>query len=246
MRRRAWRGRFIGPVRSPKASPSITLHARLGNHVRTYLHREANGTLTELPLAWYAEKGGYRAMNPGYDANRFIAPRKIAYECMFCHNAYPAIPAGHERANSPPVYSDPLPEGIDCGRCHGPGTRHAQLAQSGKASAAEVRGAILNPARLTGDRQMEVCMQCHLQTTSLLLPAAIRRFDRASAGAPKFEIVSSVTRLRASRCFLESYGRLACLTCHDPHNIPRGDTAVAHYDSVCRGCHASLASMFRR
>src|SRR5580700_4391429 len=29
-----------------------------GNHVRTYLHRTARNTLIELPLAWYAEKGG--------------------------------------------------------------------------------------------------------------------------------------------------------------------------------------------
>lgn len=38
-----------------------------GNHVRTYLHRTATGELQELPLAWYSEKGGYWAMNPGYD-----------------------------------------------------------------------------------------------------------------------------------------------------------------------------------
>ena len=30
-----------------------------GNHVRTYLHREQDGTLIELPLAWYAELGGH-------------------------------------------------------------------------------------------------------------------------------------------------------------------------------------------
>ena len=38
-----------------------------GNHVRTYLHREKDGTLIELPLAWYAELGGHWGMNPGYD-----------------------------------------------------------------------------------------------------------------------------------------------------------------------------------
>jgi hypothetical protein len=30
-----------------------------GNHARAYLHRTARGTLVEMPLAWYAEKGGY-------------------------------------------------------------------------------------------------------------------------------------------------------------------------------------------
>ena len=58
--------------------------------MRTYVHRNADGTLLELPLAWYAEKGGYWAMNPGYDAPDYpYARRQIAYDCMFCHNAYP-------------------------------------------------------------------------------------------------------------------------------------------------------------
>ena len=40
-----------------------------GNHVRTYLHRTIRNTLVELPLAWYAEKGGTWAMNPGFDTD---------------------------------------------------------------------------------------------------------------------------------------------------------------------------------
>src|SRR5580704_987714 len=38
-----------------------------GNHARSYLHRTPANELIELPLGWYAEKGGYQAMNPGYD-----------------------------------------------------------------------------------------------------------------------------------------------------------------------------------
>jgi predicted CXXCH cytochrome family protein len=231
-----------------------------GNRVRTYLHRGANGVLVELPLAWYSEKGGYWSMNPGYDTDRFIAPRKIAYECMFCHNGYPHIPAGHERANSVPAYLDPLPEGIDCQRCHGPGGAHVRAAQTPGERNEDIRRNIVNPARLSGDRQMEVCMQCHLQTTSLRLPAAIRQFNRgpfsyragqplgdfllffdrapAPANKPKFEIVSSVTRLRESQCFLQSKGALTCLTCHNPHQAPRGEEAARHYAAACRQCHS--------
>src|ERR1700683_3033719 len=174
-----------------------------GNHVRTYLHRDASGVLIELPLAWYSEKGGYWAMNPGYDTDRFITPRKIAYECMFCHDSYPRIPAGHERANSVPAYLDPIPEGIDCQRCHGAGGRHVQAAQPQGARPEDIRRTIVNPARLSGDRQMEVCMQCHLQTTSLRLPAAIRRFDRGPfsyhAGQPLSDFLLYFDRAAAAK-----------------------------------------------
>ena len=233
-----------------------------GNHVRTYIHRTAAGALIELPLAWYAENGGFWAMNPGHDRDYALAPRKVAYECMFCHNAYPQIPAGHDEPASEPVYSGELPEGIDCQRCHGSGDRHVAIAQRAGAKPEAIRAAIVNPARLSPDRQMEVCMQCHLETTSLQLPNEIRRFNRAPfsyiAGQPlgdfalffdhapntghddNFEIAHSAYRLRKSRCFLESRDAMTCLTCHNPHDIPHGEEARAHYNSVCRQCHASL------
>ncbi|MGH9663125.1 MAG: tetratricopeptide repeat protein, partial [Bryobacteraceae bacterium] len=232
-----------------------------GNHVRTYLHRTPRGTLTELPLAWYSERGGYWAMNPGYDTKQTITRRKINYECMFCHDAYPPIPAGHEEPGAEPVFSGSLPEGIDCQRCHGPGAHHVQIASKRGARAADLRASIVNPARLAPERQMEVCMQCHLETTSFPLPNMIRRYERGPfsyrAGEPlgdfmiyfdheagsgrkgKFEIASSAYRLRQSKCFLRSKGALTCLTCHDPHNIPRGQAAAEHYDGVCRSCHAA-------
>ena len=233
-----------------------------GNHARAYLHRTARGTLVELPLAWYAEKGGYWAMNPGYDRPDHDGfRRKIAYDCMFCHNGYPRIPAGHERPFAEPVYLDPLPEGIDCQRCHGPGRRHAQLAQTAGARVQDIRQAIVNPARLGPALRDEVCIQCHLETTSFPLPNSLQRYDRGPfayrPGQPlsadwlffdhapeagrkeKFEIVNAVYRLRRSKCFLESKGALRCTTCHNPHDIPRGAEAARHYDRACRTCHAS-------
>ena len=233
-----------------------------GNHVRTYIHRTAPGALIELPLAWYAENDGFWAMNPGHDRDYALAPRKVAYECMFCHNAYPQIPAGHEEPGSEPLYTRELPEGIDCQRCHGPGDRHIALAHTPGAKPESIRAAVVNPARLSPDRQMEVCMQCHLETTSLQLPNEIRRFNRGPfsyvAGQPlgdfalffdhapntghddDFEIAHLAYRLRKSRCFLESKGAMTCLTCHNPHDIPHGEQATAHYNGACRKCHAGL------
>ena len=234
-----------------------------GNHARTYLHRTERNTLVELPLAWYAEKGGSLAMNPGYDRPDHEGFRRaITYDCMFCHNAYPAaIPAGHEERFAEPVYAGSLPQGIDCQRCHGPGLKHAQLAKTAGAASAAVRAAIVNPARLISQRQMEVCLQCHLETTSFPLPNAVQRegrgpfsfrpgealegfllfFDHAPGAGrdEKFEIVSAAYRLRRSACFLKSGDRLTCTTCHNPHDTPRGEAATRHYVTVCRSCHAA-------
>ncbi len=232
-----------------------------GNHVRTYLHRTARGTVTMLPLAWYAEKGGTWALNPGFDVSDPSFGRKIGYDCMFCHNSYPSVPSPHENEKSDPIYAGPLPQGIDCQRCHGPGGNHLKAAAQAGSKVEDIRAAIVNPARLTKDRSMDVCAQCHLETTSGPLPNAIRRFDRApfsfrpgeplsdfqlyfdhapSAGKEgKFEIVNSVYRLRQSKCFLESKGELGCTTCHNPHDIQHGQTGNDGYNKKCVGCHAS-------
>jgi predicted CXXCH cytochrome family protein len=230
-----------------------------GNHVRAYLHRTSRNTLVELPLAWYAENGGSWGMNPGYD--RLDHPgfrRNITYPCMFCHNGIPQIPSGGSDPGAEPVFEGRMPEGIDCQRCHGPGEQHVVLAQTPGAKLAGIRNAIVNPARLSSEREMEVCLQCHLETTSNRLPSSIVRYDRGpfsyKPGEPlakftlhfdqfpandRFEIAGAAYRLRRSACFQKSADRLRCTTCHNPHDIPRGEKAAEHYTQVCRQCHST-------
>jgi cytochrome c-type biogenesis protein CcmH/NrfG len=234
-----------------------------GNHARSYLHRTARGTLIELPFGWYAE-GARWDMSPGSDSDRPRTRRFVSYKCMFCHNAVPQIPAGYDAPGSDPVYEGDLPEGIDCQRCHGPGERHVRTVTTAGGTPEAVRASIVNPARLSPERRNEVCMQCHLETTSGPIPSWVVRFDRGPfsfrPGEPlgdfaiafdhapgaghdaKFEAVSSVYRLRQSNCFRRSEGGLACDTCHDPHRVPRGAEAVAHYSAACRQCHAQVVA----
>ena len=229
-----------------------------GNHSRTYLYRGPGGRLYQMPLAWYSANGGFWAMSPGYDRpDHKDFRRAITYDCMFCHNGYPRDETlARVRAGADPVFPAELPEGIDCQRCHGPGQRHADLAAR-KKPAAEVRASIFNPKHASRDRQLEVCMQCHLETTSRPLPYSIVRYERGlfsyRPGEPlsdyilhfdhapqtgfddKFEIAHAAYRLRKSRCFAES--ALTCTTCHDPHRARRGQEAADFVKTACVNCH---------
>jgi Flp pilus assembly protein TadD len=208
-----------------------------GNHASTYVHRTAQGRLLELPISWYAKTGGY-AMSPGYDrADHFDFRREISASCLFCHSA------------------GPEPAAIDCRRCHGPDEAHR-----GRPG----RGNILNPVTLAPKRQLEICLQCHLETASQGITDSLRRpgrsvfsfrpgeqladyklyFDREDAAATdRMEINHAGYRLLQSRCYLESGGRMTCTTCHDPHAATvRANACVQchtkpHTDGSCASCH---------
>jgi predicted CXXCH cytochrome family protein len=224
-----------------------------GRHARSYLSRTPRGELIELPVSWYSGDGGSWAMSPGYDRPDHAGfSRKIGSRCLFCHNADPGAAADSELR-----FPENLPQGIDCERCHGPASGHVEAARAGAAPQA-LRASIVNPARLPPERGMEVCLQCHLETTSLRLPASVlapkrqvfsyrpgeplgdyvTHFDRAQLGDERFEFASSGYRLMQSRCYEESGGMLTCLTCHSPH----GETeppSLERKTKPCVNCHGA-------
>lgn len=236
-----------------------------GNHAHSYLHRGPDGRLMELPVSWYVENSGYWAMSPGYDrAGQEDFRRAITGECLLCHNGLPLKGSYPERGDTGlSRFPDPIPEGIDCQRCHGPGAAHVRAALAANTPRETIRKAIVNPARLSRDRQLEVCMQCHLETSSSLVPNEIRRynrsidsfrpgepigdykifFDRASGEGDRFEIAHAGYRLRMSACFRSS--QMTCLTCHDPHQSYRTENSTAHYVAVCQGCHQAVVHKTR-
>lgn len=231
-----------------------------GNHARSYLHLAPSGKLTQLPLGWYAQDGGKWGMSPGYDRpNHDGFQRVVAYDCMFCHNGYPRVAPGSDRPGRLPRYTGEIPEGIDCQRCHGPGSDHVAAATASAPEAERIKASIVNPANLSPEAAMEVCMQCHLEPTSRPLPNIVHKYGRGyfsyRAGEPlgayalyfdhaagtgwdeKFEINHSAYRLRQSPCFVESGESLSCINCHDPHKPSGGAEASERYDAACLECH---------
>jgi tetratricopeptide (TPR) repeat protein len=204
----------------------IDLAIGSGNHAVTFVSRTPQGRLLELPLSWYTRSAQW-GMSPGYDrADHDDFRREISDSCLFCHSSG----------------ANPAP--IDCGRCHGQVDKH--LKSPGK-------GSILNPAKLSSERQLEVCLQCHLQTTSRGIQDSLRRpgrdvwsyqpgtalanykmfFDRAdSEASDRIEINHAGYRLLQSACFRQSEGKLICTSCHDPHTAQVRTTG-------CTQCHAS-------
>lgn len=233
-----------------------------GRHSRVYLYRTPDGALFQLPLAWYSQERKW-GMAPGYDRpDHDGVVRRVRRECLFCHNGYPEVPAGSDGEGRPHTFPAELPEGTGCQRCHGPGAEHVHRASGGIELRSRIRAAIVNPARLPPERRDDVCNQCHLQPAVAV--AGVRRAGRADysfrpgeaqadyqvhvdveeeAREPggRFEINHQAWRLRQSRCFQASAGRLSCLTCHDPHRRVAEAERAAHYRAACLSCHTEIA-----
>jgi tetratricopeptide (TPR) repeat protein len=210
-----------------------------------------NGFLTLLPLGWYSEAAQWD-LSPGYQRHNPRFERVVPIECVACHNSFPKHVAGSRNR-----YELPLPTGIGCEQCHGPGELHvAKQSQMGPADESSGAGdsTIVNPARLPIDRRDDVCLQCHLiSDVAVLSPGKawtdfrpgqrlkdmrndlfLQQEDPTRVG-----FSSHATRMRLSRCWTEgtTRGELTCISCHDPH-VAIGAVANETYVRACMECHA--------
>ena len=210
---------------------------------RTFLF-EIDGFLYQSPINYYAGKKAWE-MSPGYAKVREMPLRPVDATCLFCHasSVQPTRPGTVHGFNDPAF----LQEGVGCERCHGPGSEHVK---------ANGRVAMVNPARLTGERRDSVCIQCHLEGEARIARAGqsqenyrpgdrlsefITIFVREDDARQRRAAVSHVESLAVSRCKIKSGDALSCLTCHDPHVQPGAAERSTSYRAKCLGCHAPMA-----
>jgi len=150
-----------------------------------------------------------------------LEANETIFRCFHCHaTAVEQLPSG-------PDLTHLLP-GVQCERCHGPGSSHIQAAKAG-ASPETIRGEIVNPGRFSAKAQIQICGQCHRLPT----PDIGDQPELENPVTVRFAPIG----LLASRCFRAS-GTLSCLTCHDPHAdaSPRTDMS---YTGKCLVCHGN-------
>ncbi len=59
-----------------------------------------------------------------------------------------------------------------------------------------------------------------------------------ASGQDDHRAVGQVEQMHESRCFRASQGRLGCISCHDPHELPAPEERVSYYRERCLECHA--------
>ncbi|MCB9246287.1 MAG: hypothetical protein H6606_07625 [Flavobacteriales bacterium] len=222
-----------------------------GQHTNSHLMFRG-GYLYQAPITFYTQKGTWD-LAPGFESgNNSRFTRIIDSECMGCHNAMPETDASDERRFLR------VGRGIDCERCHGPGSLHVAFRSGGGVPEGDFDPTIVNPSDLGWERQMDLCQRCHLQGNNVLRPG--KRFEDYRPGMrlsdvfeiylPKysgdqslFNMANHSDRLQMSACFRASNitgqaPRLTCITCHNPHVSVR-ETRIATFNASCANCHGS-------
>ena len=226
-----------------------------GQHTNSHIMEE-NGYLYQMPLTWYAQDGKWDLPPKFAGGNNSRFSRPIPEQCMSCHNAVSPFVKGSENRFTEVAH------GIDCERCHGPGSFHVEEKMAGKMVdiAREIDYTIVNPAKLPVDLQFDICQNCHMQGVSVFKPgksihdfrpglpmSAIQNvfWPRYADSIQVFTMASHPDRLKMSACFQESHARtdsyeaMTCITCHDVH-VSIETLGPAFYNETCQSCHTPV------
>ncbi|MFG0263758.1 MAG: multiheme c-type cytochrome [Rhodopirellula sp. JB055] len=174
--------------------------------------------------------------SPGFEELDLQFNRVIRTECLECHVTY------IQQTASPNHYQPSSAIwGVSCERCHGPGKSHVEFhTQNPDSNTAQH---IVHPEKLSRERQLDLCGQCHSGSFDFKKPAfSFRPGDDISEFhhtlKPDFDdsgihTSNQLARLQMSECFQKS--EMTCTDCHDPHVAQRGDEIF--FRQACLNCH---------
>ena len=225
-----------------------------GQHTNSHFWMDGKH-LFQAPLTFYTQKGIWD-LPPGYEDFNTHFNRKIDIECMSCHTGMPEIKEGADN-----IFNK-LPLGIDCERCHGPGSLHIKEKTYGIIYNTNKQAdySIVNPKRLPWKLQVDICQRCHLQGNNVLKPgkkftdfrpgmhldSIFTVYMPSQKGNNPFVMAGHAERFQMSACFkasnkgdLTKYNadiNFTCINCHNPH-VSVKKTNQDRFNQNCVSCH---------
>jgi predicted CXXCH cytochrome family protein len=201
--------------------------------------------------------------SPRTDISQFHrAPADAVYQttCAPCHTSQLSFAKGA----SEPAAAAFREGGVNCEMCHGPSLDHVERMRSGVKAAAAATATPTSFRRLSAERYVAVCAQCHAQsavhdaqaggavnysesgeafrTYSFELPSAFSR--KAFYRDGRYRATTFISEAFArSKCFRQ--GQATCGSCHDPHpaNAARNPNSLKFAedaDAMCTQCHTAI------
>ena len=219
-----------------RTSRKIDLVYGAGTADEIYLAWHDDGRMYELPMAWLYTHDQWAAeyFDP-YGSGDYSRP--LTVRCLECHNTwFEYIPGSVNKYRR-----DNFIMGVTCERCHGPGQEHVAYHQEHPDDMQA--HAIVSPQRLSRERQIEVCTQCHSNAMKHLGPSLSYRpgepldaFYKTliSRRSDEDHVANQIQYLRQSDCFSKS-DSMTCTTCHNPHEAK---SAINSGSVTCFQCHA--------
>ncbi|HEX6047413.1 MAG TPA: multiheme c-type cytochrome [Pyrinomonadaceae bacterium] len=213
------------PPDSVSTSQRFDLVIGSGRKGQTYLYW-GNDQLFQLPVSYWTEIDSW-VNSPGYGDRFPEFSRPVLPRCLECHASYIETIAEPNRFKKSSAVL-----GVTCERCHGPGAQHSTNPKS----------AIVNPAKLPRDRQLDLCSLCHggvgvSKTPVFSFTVGDALTDHLQLASPKPDDAldvhgNQIELLQRSKCFKSS--NMTCSTCHDVHAPQRN---VADFSDRCLSCH---------
>jgi tetratricopeptide (TPR) repeat protein len=118
----------------------------------------------------------------------------------------------------------------------------------------EIDPTIVNPRKLSWERQIDLCQRCHLQGLNVLkdgkkftdFKPGMKLSDIFEIYLPEYEgenasfdMANHSQRFQMSECFIQGNKEkldFTCISCHNPH-VSVKMTGTAVYNTACKNCH---------